>query len=236
MKFLSGTALQSVTRLTVKILVVAAATVGGGALVSSSVFAALSATASNTTSVSTGTLKLTETATVGAGFVTAIASLAPGDKVNRYVTLLSGGTLDGLTPTLTVAGAGATTLTTDAVNGLKVNIQKCSGSWNLGTGLCSAGFGGITDVLGTTNGSGVISTSVAAATLASAQTLNNLTVTASGTNALKITVSLPTSTEVTVNGNVPGTGGNPGTTIQGLSTVLTWTFTVQQRAATETNS
>ena len=55
------------------------------------------------------------------------------------VNLANTGTLDGLTPTLTIVGSGAAALT----NILKVNIQKCTVAWAAGS--CS---GTATDVLG----------------------------------------------------------------------------------------
>ena len=231
MRLLSGTFLQGAARFTVKLLIVATATVGGGALVSSSVFAALSATATGTTSVTTGTLKLVQLAAgsgggfVSGGFATAITGMAPSDTVNKFVTLTNSGTLDAGSTTLTVVGTGSTALTTSAANGLQVWIQKCSIAYtavgSTGAGTCS---GTASDVLGTSG------TPVSANTLATPQVLNNLVVTAGAISFLKIAISLPAGTEVTADGVLPGG------TIQGLTTTLSWTFTEQQRAATSTNT
>ena len=129
----SGTAIQGALRLTAKITVVAAAVVGGGALVSSSVFASLTAVATASTSVTSGTLSLTDTATAGSGgLVTAIPAMAPGDVVNRYVDLTNGGTLDADTTTVRIAAA-SNALTTDATKGLKVTISACSQAWVSGS-------------------------------------------------------------------------------------------------------
>jgi len=210
MKLISGTVLQSASRFTVKILVVAAATVGGGALVSSSVFAALTAEATGSTSVTAGTISWEQsTGPTGAGFTSGITGVAPGDIQNRYVNLANTGTLDGLTPTLTIVGSGAAALT----NILKVNIQKCTVVWAAGS--CS---GTASDVLGSV-GTPVLVSSV------TGSALTNLNITsASLTNRLKITITVGPVTEVTTNGVLPSG-------IQGATSTLAWTFTLQQRAA-----
>ena len=217
MKLISGTVIQSAARISVKLVVVAAATLGGGALVSSSVFASLTATATAATSVTTGTLKLTQTATgASGGFATAITAMAPGDSTNRYVTLLNGGTLDAITPTLRVADSGTTALTTNGVAGLQVTINACSVAWTQATGACG---GSTTAVLATTS----------ANTLLTNQSITLPSNLAAASSALKITLSLPTGSEVTTDGTLPiGT-------VQGISTTLTWTFTETQRTATSTN-
>lgn len=214
MKLNSGIALQSAARLSVKLLVVATAVVGGGALVSSSVFASLTAVATASTSVTSGTLILTGTSTAGSGgLVTAISAMAPGDTRNRYVTLTNGGTLDALTPTLRIAGSGATALTTDGTNGLKVSISACSVAWVAGS--CS----------GTTT---VVLASTSALTLVADTALTLPSNNAGAVTALKISIALPTNNEVTTNGTFPGG------TLQGLTTTLTWTFTQTQRTGTAT--
>ncbi len=218
MNLISGTVIQSAARLSVKLVVVAAATVGGGALVSSSVFASLTATATASTTVTTGTLKLTQTSTGASGGIsTGTISMAPGDTINRYVTLLNGGTLDAITPTVRLTDSGTTTLTTDAVNGLQITINACSVAWTQASGACG---GTTTAVLASTSANTLLSDT--AITLPS-----NL---AAASSALKISISLPAGTEVTTNGTLP-VG-----TIQGLSPSLTWTFTETQRTATTTNS
>ena len=218
MKLISGTVITSATRLTAKLLVVTAAAVGGGALVSSSVFASLTAVATAATSVDTGTLKLTQTVTgASGGLTTAISAMAPGDTINRYVTLLNGGTLDALTPTLRVADSGTTTLTTNGTAGLQVTINACSVAWTQASGVCG---GTTTAVLASTSALTLLSNT--AITLPS-----NL---AAASSALKITIALPTGSEVTTNGTLPGG------TVQGITTTLTWTFTETQRTGTTTNS
>lgn len=221
MNLKSRIALRSAGRLSVKIVVVISAALGGSALVSSSVFASLTATATATTSVTTGTLKLTQTATgASGGFATAITAMAPGDTINRYVDLLNGGTLNALTPTLRIAGSGANALTTDGTAGLQVSIKACPlpGVWTQGTGICT----GATET--------TVLASTSALTLASDTAITLASNLAAATSSLKISISLPAGTEITTNGTLPGG------TIQGLTTTLTWTFTETQRTATTTNS
>jgi len=217
MKLNTGRSLSDAGRLTVKLLVVVTAIVGGGALVSSSVFASLTAVATASTSVTSGTLKLTDTATAGSGgLVTTLPVMAPGDTVNRYVDLTNGGTLDADTTTVRIA-TGGNALTTDGTKGLQITINACSVAWTQATGVCS----------GTTTAS-LASTSALA--LASDITITLPSKLAGAINLLKVSISLPAGTEVTTNGVLP-VG-----TIQGLTTALAWTFTEQQRLATTTNS
>jgi hypothetical protein len=201
-------------RLTVKIAVVVSAALGGSALVSSSVFASLTAIATASTSVTSGTLKLTDTATVGSGgLVTPIALMAPGDTVTRYVDLWNSGTLNSDTTTVILTGSG-NALTTDATNGLQVLIESCPGTWVVVTGVCTGG--GSTIVLAATSANALLTT----------KTLTLPSYLANAITNLKISIGLPAGTEVTTNGVLP-----PGT-IQGLTTTLAWTFTEQQRTGT----
>jgi len=204
-----------------KVLLVATAAIGGTALVSSSVFTALTASATNTTggSVTSGTLKLEQAAStvtgITGGFVTAIAGMAPGDTINRYVTLTNSGTLDAITPTLGLAGSPSTTLTSDGTKGLQVAVNNCSVAWT-NAGVCS----------GTTT---AVMTSKSALAMATPQALT-LTNTAGFASNLQIAITLPNATENVLNGALP-VG-----TIQGVNTTLTWTFSQSQRTGITTNS
>ena len=214
--------LLSLGSITAKVAIVAAAALGGTALVSSSVFAALTATASNTSggSVNTGTLKLTQAASgvagITGGFVTDITNVAPGDTVNRYITLTNGGTLDGASATLGISASPSTTLTTDGTNGLQITVKQCTVAWS-NTGVCS----------------GTTSTALASTTglaLTTAKTLTLSSYSAAALSYLQISLALPAGSEVTNNGALPAG------TVQGLTTAVTWTFTQALRANTTTNS
>jgi hypothetical protein len=206
-----------------KVAIVAFAGIAGLTLVSSSVFAGLTANAFNASahSVSTGTLKLTQApsgvAGLTGGFSTAITLMAPGDTVNRFVDFTQAGTLDGATPSLKVADGATTALTTDGTNGLQVTVKSCTVAYTTVTGLCS---GTETTALAVTP----------ANTLLTAQSISNLSVTAASVSHLKFILSLPAGSEVVNNGTLPGG------TVQGLTSTLTWTVSEALRTNTNTNS
>lgn len=77
----------------------------------------------------------------------------------------------------------------------------------------------------------MLANNVALSSLASTPTSLIAGAQAAGTvDHLQISLVLPNETETTVNGVLPGS------TIQGLSASLTWTFTEAQRTATTTTS
>ncbi|MFM6841502.1 MAG: TasA family protein [Candidatus Planktophila sp.] len=213
---------KSAGSVALKVTIVVAAAVGGAGMVASNVFAALTATATNTSggSVTTGTLKLEYAASGSSGgFATAITAMGPGDTVNRYIDLNNTGSLDGETPTVQIASSDSNTLVNDAAKGLQLSIRACSVAWTqTGAGTCS----------GTET---VVLASVPAATLKSAASNITLpTLLAAGTNRLKLTISLPAGNENTINGVLP-VG-----TVQGLTAALQWSFVIQERTATNTSS
>jgi hypothetical protein len=202
---------------TSRVALAGAVGVVGLSLTGAGVYAALTAQAKNVTAqaVSSGTLKLTM-ADNGTGFSQAISNLAPGDVVNRYITLSNTGTIAGKDLTLGVADATPTKLTTDATNGLKATVTSCSVAWVPATGVC----GGTTAVL---------ANAVPLATLVSTPSTLVSGAVASG-YGLQVSLTLPDQAEVVVNGALPAG------TIQGLSAALTWTFSETQRTATTSNS
>src|SRR5688500_14396235 len=86
----------------------------GLALTVGGIYAVLSADACNASAqpVNSGTLTLVM-ADNGDGFSQDVGPLAPGDVVNRFVDVTSGGTLDGKDLVMSVADASPTLLTTD---------------------------------------------------------------------------------------------------------------------------
>ena len=115
MKF-SGTSRNDLNRTSkfLKLFAMAMASIGGVSMVSSAVFASVSARAYNTTAqnFTSGTFSLTETnqATAGTtnGFSSTytIANVAPGDTVNRYFNLTNGGTLAAASMTAQISDSG----------------------------------------------------------------------------------------------------------------------------------
>ena len=202
-------------------LLAAAVAATGVALTATGVYAALNATAFNSTAQATGsgTLRLT-LADNGAGFAQAVSALAPGDVVNRYVSLTNGGTLEGRALTLAVADPVGSRLTTDATSGLRVTVSSCPTAWTATSGTCS-----------TTPTTLTAASGVPLATLkTTASTLLAGAVPVGGAVHLQLALALPDQSETTVNGVLP-TG-----TIQGLSASLTWTFAETQRTPTTTTS
>ena len=206
-----------------RLLAGSAIVISVAAIAGQSVLASLNATAFNTVAanVDSGTLKLTLTDN-GAGFTQAITNMAPGDVVNRYVTLKNDGTLDGQALSLKTAQTGTPTLITDGVGGssnqgLKLTVTSCPSAWTPATGAC-AGTQTV-ELPATTIGSLTSATNLASGTMNS------------GTSRyLKISLQLPDQNETTVNGELPAN------TVQGGSVAITYTFNLGQRTATTTNS
>jgi hypothetical protein len=213
---------KAATATLVKVAIAGVAVMGGTALVSSSVFASLTATATNTSggSVSTGTLSLTQAASgvagITGGFTTAITAMGPGDTVNRYINLTNGGTLDAINPTLSIAATPSNALTTSAGAGIQVFIQNCTVDWtNLG---------------GCTGTKTTVLAATPASSLGTAAALTLPSTLAGAVSHLQISLSLPAGSENVLNGVLPGG------TIQGLTTAITWTFNETERTGTTTNS
>ena len=208
-----------------KISILALAGVGGLALVTSSVFATLSAQAYNTspTSVTAGTLSLIQ-ADNGSGFTTLIDKMAPGDVSYRYVKYTNNGNLDAQDLRLSLADSVGSVLTTDATRGLSVAVTQCSVAWTPATGAC----GGTTTTVGTASAS---SLKAAPMSLAVVPTLPaGANILAGQDIHLRFTIALPASSETTVNGVLPAN------TVQGKSAALTWTLTESMRDARTTTS
>lgn len=201
-------------------IALAGALLGGLALASSSVFALLSATAFNTTPITAAseTLMLTQTsAGVSGGIESNISGMAPGDVVYRYLDLTNSGTMSGASLTLKVTDSLASTLSTNSTSGLQVTLQQCSVAWTQASATCSG------------TSSSVLS-STPLNTLSTATPISVTSLSASAVSRLRITISLPVSTEITTNGVLP-VG-----TIQGKSSDLVWLFQESQRTATTTSS
>jgi len=198
----------------------------GVAVTSGGVYAALTADATNGTAqqVTSGTLLLTLTNTGGgAGFTSQIANIAPGDVVNRYVTLTNTGTLAGQGVALSLTDSTPTLLTTSTSKGLQVAVTECSVAWVPGTGSCG---GTATPVLAATSAPSLTQAAPASLTTSSLAALT-------GTRYYQVSTSLPsTISETTLNGSALAVGS----TIQGLTANLTYRFTETQRAGTTVNS
>jgi hypothetical protein len=190
----------------------------------SAVYAGLTAQATGTEQVSSGTLNLTLSAdTNSVGFSNFAAKMAPGDVDNVAVNLNNTGTLASLAGmTLWVAGSPVNALSdgTAAGEGLAVTITQCSVAWSAG-GAC----GGST-------------TSILAQTMVSAMNSSGSAVALSNVPALVALTGQVAHLQVSltlVGTEASSNGVSPSPTIQGLTTTLTYTFTEQQRSPITTN-
>lgn len=214
---MSGLSARPARRPNPRLLAAFAVGAAGLAITGGGVYAALNATASSSAQAATsGVLSLTM-ADNGTGFSQGVSNLAPGDVVNRYVTLTQGAGLAGKDLTLAVADATPTVLTTHETKGLRVTVTECSGAWTPGAGTCS----------GTPT---VLLTSAALSALGAPVSVKTGNIAANSTMNLQIALTLPDQDETTVNGTAP-VG-----TVQGLSSALTWTFGETQRTASTTGS
>lgn len=214
--------MENLTSRSLKIGTIATVLTGAVLIFGNSVFAGLNATVSAANSSNSGTLVLSS-ANNGVGFSQSVSNMAPGDVVNRYITLTNGGTLDAQALGLAVTATGTNTLISDGVSpatnkALTLAVTSCSGSWNTTTGTCT----------GTTN------TEIAATTLGAFASKKNFainpTLATSGSLNLQLQLTLPDQAETTVNGQAPAN------TVQGGSVSLAYLFSEAQRTATTLNS
>ena len=194
-----------------------AVTIGQG------VIASLNATVSNVSAqnIASGTMKL-DMADAGNGFSTSISNLAPGDVVNRYVTLTNSGSLDGIGLSLKTAQTGTASLITDGAGAvttraLKLSVTACDVPWNTTLGTCSG-----------TSSAEIPATVIGS--LTSATSFLNGGMNSGGVKYLQMKLELPNQNETTVNGTTPAN------TVQGGSVNITYTFDLAQRVGTKTNS
>ncbi|MEY2634670.1 MAG: hypothetical protein RIS75_610 [Actinomycetota bacterium] len=197
-------------------LLLAAAT--GLGLATASISATLTAEAFNTQAldITSGTLSL-ELTDNGAGFATAVSGILPGDTVHRYITLSNTGDTDGKSLTVALSDSESNVLTGNATTGLQGQVTSCSVTWTASTGVCG---GTETVLIASTSLNSIKNTPVSLVSSLSANADLNL----------QFALTLPASTEVTINGVAPANS------VQGLTAGLTWTFTESQRTSSTTNS
>jgi hypothetical protein len=217
--------LSPTRRLVIGVGVSAAVLASAGGIV----YAALSATATGSTAISSGEVSLTMSATSpSTGFPQTLTKMAPGDSLSLLVKLANGGTLatsGGVTLSANVATH--TLLDTSATYGLQVALSSCSVAWSgftLGVHAAPTCSGTLSSVLTSTPLATIISTPAALSNVTSL-----LTPGGSLPNLL-FTITLPTHSETTTNGVLPSGS------IQGLSDSVTWTFTATQRGGQNTNA
>jgi hypothetical protein len=182
-------------------------------LVVSALGAAAYATFTSSTNVSqdvgSGTVAFAPIATSATGQRLSVAAtnIAPGDTIQRAVTLTNTGSIDMATGSVALtSSATASSLLDTGANGLTITIEKCSVAWTESAAPYTYTCGGTT-------------TSVLATrpVIANAVALSNITTTAGVANHLRVTLALPTAAD---------------NAYQGLSSTINYLFVGQQRAGT----
>jgi spore coat-associated protein N len=174
-------------------------------------YATFTSSTSASQSVSSGTV------TIGLGATgastnrlnVAATNIAAGDTIQRSVDLINSGSINLSAITLTSTATTSSLLDTDATNGLQLVIDRCSVAWTE-SGTAPAY---------TYTCSGTTSSVLAShAVIGSNLTLSNLgSLTAGATDHLRFTLTLPAAAP---------------NTFQSQSSVIQYTFTGTQRAAT----
>jgi predicted ribosomally synthesized peptide with SipW-like signal peptide len=166
-------------------------------------FATFTSSTSTSHTIASGTLSLT---TPVSRLGTGASPIAAGDTMQRAIDLSYSGTISFGSVTLTTSATSSSLLDTDATNGLQIAIDKCSQAWTESGPPYTYTCGG--------SSSSVLASR---ALIGSAIALSNLTLTAGSTDHLRVTVTLPSSAD---------------NTLQNKSSTIDYTFTGVQRAGT----
>jgi spore coat-associated protein N len=166
-------------------------------------FATFTSSTSSNHTIASGTLSLTAPVSrLGTG----ASLIAAGDTMQRAIDLSYSGTISFGSATLTTSATSSSLLDTDAANGLQIAIDKCSQAWTESGPPYTYTCGGSTS-----------SVLASRALIGSAIALSNLTLTAGSTDHLRVTLTLPSSAD---------------NTLQNKSSTIDYTFTGVQRNAT----
>ncbi len=188
---------------TIGLLGVTAAVVGGLA------FATFTSTTSATQNVNSGTVAFASLTPSGTGQRLSVAAtdIAPGDTIQRAVTLTNTGTvnMDTSAVRLTTSATTSSLLDTGS-NGLTMTIDKCSVAWTESAFPYTYTCGGTT--------TSVLASSPVIATNAALANINTAPATP---NHLRLTLTLPTAAD---------------NTYQNQSSVISYSFAGTQRAGT----
>jgi spore coat-associated protein N len=166
-------------------------------------FATFTSSTSASHTIASGTLSLTAPVSrLGTG----ASPIAAGDTMQRAIDLSYSGTISFGSATLTTSATSSSLLDTDTTNGLQIAIDKCSQAWTESGPPYTYTCGG--------SSSSVLASR---ALIGSAIALSNLTLTAGSTDHLRVTVTLPSSAD---------------NTLQNKSSTIDYTFNGVQRAGT----
>lgn len=196
-----------------KVLLTLAVVAAGATAIGAGTYASFTATATPATplTVTSGTESLAiPAAGSSANRMTVNASgLVPGDTIQRSVNLQNTGNQPLASITLTTAAGTSSLLDTDATNGLQLVVDRCSVPWT---------EAGSSPAFTYTCSGTPYSVLTTRAVIGSAIGLSNLGATTAGaTDNLRVTLTLPTGA---------------GNSLQGLTSIISFTFNGTQRAAT----
>jgi hypothetical protein len=184
------------------LLALVTAGVGGAA------FASFTASTNAEATTATGTVSFADISKDGTGQRLSVGAkdVAPGDSLQRAVTITNTGSIDMLNSvTLTSKAKTSSLLDTDTTNGLQITIEKCSEAWIESSAPYTYTCKGTTSTV-------LASTPVIGASMA----LKNIDATAGTANHLRATITLPSTAD---------------NSFQGLNSTIDFTFNGQQRTA-----
>lgn len=194
-----------------KVLLALAALGLGAALAGTGALATWTATTSAGNTVAAGTvlIALGNTGASTNRLTVNASGLVPGDTVQRSFDLSNTGSQDLASVAVTTTASPSSLLDTDTTNGLQMVVDRCSAAWT--ESGSSPAF--------TYSCSGSTTTIVSSRpVIQSALTMTGLSaLTAGGSDHLRLTLTFPSSA---------------GSTFQGLSSTLTYSFVGTQRAGT----
>jgi spore coat-associated protein N len=183
----------------------------GAALAGSGALATWTATTSASNTVATGTvlIALGNTGASTNRLTVNASGLVPGDTVQRSFDITNTGSQDMASVALTTTASPSSLLDTDTTNGLQMVIDRCSAAWTESGSSPTFSY----------SCSGSTTTIVSSrAVIQSALSMAGLSaLTAGGTDHLRLTLTFPSAA---------------GSSFQGLSSTLTYSFLGTQRAGT----
>ena len=192
-------------------LLALASVVLGVALAGSGVLATWTATTSagNTLAAGTVLIALGNTGASTNRLTVNASGLVPGDTVQRSFDITNTGSQDMASVTLTNTASPSSLLDTDTTHGLQMVVDRCSAAWTESGSSPAFSYscsGSTTTILSSRP---VIQSALAMSGLSA--------LTAGGTDHLRLTLTFPSTA---------------GSTFQGLSSTLTYSFLGTQRAGT----
>jgi predicted ribosomally synthesized peptide with SipW-like signal peptide len=183
----------------------------GALLAGTGALATWTATTSASNTVATGTvlIALGNTGASTNRLTVNASGLVPGDTVQRSFDLTNTGSQDMVSVALTTTASPSSLLDTDTTNGLQMVIDRCSAAWTESgsSPAFSYSCSGSTTTIVTSRA--VIQSALSMAGLSA--------LTAGGTDHLRLTLTFPSAA---------------GSSFQGLSSTLTYSFLGTQRAGT----